>query len=249
MNNKIKKNLSKLREKIQEHNYLYHVLDAPRISDAEYDILFKKLVALENQYPEYITADSPTQRIGATPSKEFKESKHRIPMLSLENAFSEDDVSAFNKRIHEKLQTNKQITFCCEPKMDGLAINLLYIEGHYTQAATRGDGIMGEDITANAKTLQTIPLKLKNKNIPKIIEVRGEVYMSKKTFHDLNEQAQRTGEKVFANPRNAAAGSVRQIDPAITAKRKLSFFCYGIGYYEGEKVFHSQSEILQQLKR
>ncbi len=249
MNNKIKKTLGELREKIQEHNYLYHVLDAPHISDAEYDILFKKLVALENQYPEYITADSPTQRIGATPSKEFKESKHRIPMLSLENAFSEDDVFAFNKRIHEKLQTNKQLTFCCEPKMDGLAINLLYIDGHYTQAATRGDGIVGEDITANAKTLQTIPLKLKNKDIPKVIEVRGEIYMSKKTFHDLNKQAEQAGEKVFANPRNAAAGSVRQLDPGITAKRKLSFFCYGIGYYEGEAVFHSQSEILQQLKR
>lgn len=236
-----------LRDDINEHNYRYYILDEPSIPDAEYDRLMRELSALETQYPQLVLADSPTQRVGAKPSQQFAEIQHRVAMLSLDNAFAEKEVLAFDKRIREKLDITEDIHYCCEPKLDGLAINLTYENGLLVCAATRGDGTTGEDITNNIRTIKTVPLKLRGKHWPRIVEIRGEVYLPKAGFYLINQQATQRGEKIFANPRNAAAGSLRQLDPKITASRPLAMFCYGIGYHGEEQVADRHSAILQQL--
>lgn len=236
-----------LRDAIHENNYYYHALDNPKISDAEYDKLFRELIELEKKYPKYSTLDSPTQRIGVAPVDFFKTVKHSIPMLSLENAFSDEDVLAFDKRVRERLDTENEIEYVCEPKLDGLAVSLHYENGIFIRGATRGDGDTGEDVTENLRTIATLPLKLYGKEVPKIIEIRGEVIMPKKAFEAINKIAEASNKKIFANPRNAAAGSLRQLDSKITAERSLALFCYGVGVVEG-KNFISQSEILPALK-
>jgi DNA ligase (NAD+) len=241
------KKIQSLRDQINDHNYKYYILDQPSIPDAEYDRLLLELKTLEEKHPEYITSDSPTQRVGAKPASYFPPAKHYLPMLSLDNAFTEEDVYAFNKRVHEKLKLSDHIDYCCETKLDGLAINLIYVKGILVQAATRGDGDTGEDITHNIRTINSIPLKLRGNDWPELIEIRGEVYMPKTSFIALNEEAKNRGEKIFANPRNAAAGSLRQLDPSITASRHLSIFCYGVGKYEKGKLPDQHSLILEQL--
>jgi len=246
-NEKIQKEINQLRNQIEEHNYHYYVLDAPHISDAEYDRLFQQLKNLENRYPHLITSDSPTQRVGASPLKEFSEVKHQVPMLSIENAFDDADVVAFDERIHDRLKITTPIEYCCEPKLDGLAVNLRYEDGLLVQAATRGDGEKGEDVTKNVRTMKMVPLHLRAKNFPHILEVRAEVYMTKKGFEKLNHDAAKKGEKIFANPRNAAAGSLRQLDSNITATRPLELSCYGIGMVEGQKIPTTHFAILTWL--
>jgi DNA ligase (NAD+) len=239
-----------LRDKINEHNHSYHVLDNPSISDAEYDKLFRELQQLENENPNLITSDSPTQRVGASPLKEFAEVEYEIPMLSLENAFFEEDVHAFDERIHERLSLDAEslVEYSCEPKLDGLAISLRYEKGILIRASTRGDGTTGEVVTENIRTIKTVPLRLHGNDYPAVLEVRGEVYMPKASFETLNATALEKGDKVFANPRNAAAGSIRQLDPRITATRPLTMFCYGVGVVEGKKLPDKHSEILALLK-
>lgn len=244
----IKQEIEKLRDQINEHNYRYYVLDDPSVSDAEFDQLFQKLKQLETAHPELITADSPTQRVGAAPLKEFSEVRHEIPMLSLENAFGEEEVAAFNQRILDRLEVHRDIEFVCEPKLDGLAVSLRYEKGKLTIAATRGDGSLGENITENIRTIPMVPLQLRGHDFPSILEVRGEVYMPKSGFEKLNERAALKGEKVFVNPRNAAAGSLRQLDPRITASRPLEIYCYSVGVIEGYKLPATHYEILQCLK-
>lgn len=244
---KNKKEIEQLKQKINEHNYYYYVLDDPRISDAEYDKLFRRLKVLEDKHPHLLTIDSPTQRVGAAPLKEFSSVQHQIPMLSLENAFDEADVTAFDQRIRDRLKVKSSIEYCCEPKLDGVAISIRYEDGVLIQAATRGDGYTGEDVTSNVKTIKMIPLHLRGKDIPKVLEVRGEIFMTKAGFEKLNAQAAKSDEKVFANPRNAAAGSLRQLDPRITAKRPLNIFFYGIGHAEGVKLPTKHYDILKKL--
>ncbi len=241
-----------LRKQLNEHNYRYYVLDDPEIPDAEYDRLFRELQALEEKYPAQVTADSPTQRVGAGPLKVFGEVRHAVPMLSLGNAFSDEEVRDFGRRIAEKLGLSEdEIDFTAEPKLDGLAISLLYEAGVLVRAATRGDGITGEDVTQNVRTISCVPLRLRaeaQRPWPRVLEVRGEVYMPKAGFEALNERQRRAGEKPFANPRNAAAGSLRQLDPKITAGRPLAMFCYGIGQVEDGQLPDRHSAILAQLK-
>ena len=244
----VQEKITELRTTLRHHEYLYHVLDAPEIPDAEYDRLMRELRALEEQHPDLITPDSPTQRVGAAPLTAFEQVRHEVPMLSLDNVFDEAGYLAFNKRVQDRLKSSDDITFCCELKLDGLAVSLLYEDGLLVRAATRGDGTTGENITANVRTIRAIPLRLKGDNIPARLEVRGEVFMNQAGFEKLNQEARRTGGKIFANPRNAAAGSLRQLDPRITAKRPLTFFCYGIGLVEGGELPHSHWERLQQFK-
>src|SRR3990167_9044852 len=243
----IKKEIIKLRQQLDEHNYHYYVLDHPIISDAEYDRYFQRLKFLENQYPDLITPDSPTQRIGAAPLASFAEVKHAIPMLSLDNAFTEDEVVAFDQRLQERLKTHTKIEYCCEPKLDGLAVSLRYENGLLMQAATRGDGNTGEDVTDNIKTIKMIPLHLRGNHLTHVLEVRGEVYMPIKGFEKLNQQAQKKNEKQFANPRNAAAGSLRQLDSRMTALRPLAIFFYGVGVIKGMKLPKKHSDMLTYL--
>lgn len=224
----IKQRLQQLRVDIELHNYRYYVLDQPTIPDSEFDKSFRELQRIEQNYPSLITADSPTQRIGATPLKAFAQIKHEIPMLSLSNAFEDDEVIAFDRRICEGLSVDS-VEYAVEPKFDGLAVSLRYENGFLKSGATRGDGYAGEDITSNLKTIKSIPLSLPLDHSPALLEVRGEVLMLKKDFLRLNQQQLIKGEKEFANPRNAAAGSLRQLDPGITATRRLTFFAYGIG--------------------
>lgn len=245
----IKKQINDLREKINKHNYRYYALDDPQISDHDFDKLFQELQHLEAAYPEYITSDSPTQRVGSAPLKEFKEVSHGSPMLSLGNAFNEEDVTEFYNRIVERLHEKTSVSFCCEPKLDGLAVNLRYENGKLVLGATRGDGQTGEDVTENIKTIKCIPLVLKGDDIPKVLEVRGEVFMPKRAFYTLNHDAEKTGGKVFANPRNAAAGSLRQLDSRITAKRHLSFFAYSVGEMVGHDIPDTQIRLLGMLKK
>lgn len=242
------KEIEKLREQIDEHNYRYHVLDAPIISDAEYDQLFVKLKALEKDYPDLITSDSPTQRVGAAPLKEFSEVKHSVPMLSLDNAFDDQDIFNFDERVCDRSGKNN-IHYCCEPKLDGLAISIRYEDGKLVQASTRGDGATGEDVTENIKTIPMVPLRLRGDKLPKVLEVRGEVFMSKAGFEKLNANAEKKGEKIFANPRNAAAGSVRQLDPRITATRPLQIYFYGTGVVEGVTLPDTHFETLNYLSK
>jgi DNA ligase (NAD+) len=243
-----KQHVAQLRAKINEHNYRYYVLDNPIISDQEYDQLLRELQKLEAQHPDLITPDSPTQRVGAAPSKAFAEVKHEIPMLSLENAFTEQELIAFDQRVHQRLKTEKIIEYACEPKLDGVAISLLYEDGLLVQGATRGDGTTGENITANVRTIASLPLHLYGKDYPAILEVRGEIFMPKAEFEALNKRALEEGERVFANPRNAAAGSLRQLDSRITASRSLQIFFYAVGKTTGHIWPEKHSEMLEELK-
>ena len=245
----LQQQIDTLRQDLRRYEYEYHVLDNPTIPDAEYDRLFHQLKALEAAHPELITADSPTQRVGAKPLSGFAQIRHEIPMLSLDNAFSDEEFYAFVKRIEDRLiRLPEPLTFCCEPKLDGLAVSILYVNGVLTQAATRGDGMTGEDITANIRTIRNIPLQLLMDNPPARLEVRGEVFMPHEGFERLNQQALERGEKTFANPRNAAAGSLRQLDPKITSKRPLVLNAYGIGIAEGVDLPNTHYDRLQWLK-
>lgn len=245
----LQQQIDKLRQDLRRYEYEYHVLDNPTIPDAEYDRLFHQLKALEAAHPERITADSPTQRVGAKPLSGFAQIRHEIPMLSLDNAFSNEEFYAFVKRIEDRLiRLPEPLTFCCEPKLDGLAVSILYVNGVLTQAATRGDGTTGEDITANIRTIRNIPLQLLMDNPPARLEVRGEVFMPHEGFERLNQRALEKGEKTFANPRNAAAGSLRQLDPKITSKRPLVLNAYGIGIAEGVDLPNTHYDRLQWLK-
>lgn len=236
-----------LREQLNYHNYRYYVLDDPEVPDAEYDRLFRELQALEERYPALVSSDSPTQRVGAKPLAAFAEVQHVVPMLSLGNAFDDEEVLAFGRRLSEKLGT-EDIVFTVEPKLDGLAISLLYENGVLVRAATRGDGMTGEDVTQNVRTIKSIPLHLLGDDYPRLLEVRGEVYMPKAGFEALNKRQLAAGEKPFANPRNAAAGSLRQLDSKIAATRPLTIFCYGVGQVEQGELPHSHGAILQRLK-
>ncbi len=234
--NKVKAHIDALKSQLEEHNYQYYVMDAPSIPDAEYDRLMRELIALEKQYPALKSADSPSQKVGGTPLSKFDTVVHEVPMLSLDNGFDSSDLLAFEKRLQDRLLSFSDIQFSCEPKLDGLAASILYEDGVLTRAATRGDGQVGEDITNNVKTIANVPIKLRGENIPSKVEVRGEVFMPKAGFEKLNERQKKAGNKLFANPRNAAAGSLRQLDSRITAKRPLLFYAYSMGVIEGESL-------------
>lgn len=240
----------RLRREIEYHNHRYYVLDAPEISDAAFDALFRRLQELERQHPELTCPDSPTQRVGAAPRGDFASVAHALPMLSLNNAFSDEEVLAFDRRVREALGAD-EVFYAVEPKFDGLAVSLRYEAGVFVRGATRGDGFSGEDVTANLRTVRAIPLHLEGERVPKLLEVRGEVLMQKRDFAALNAQQQAAGEKLFANPRNAAAGALRQLDSRITASRRLSFFAYGIGEAawgdSGQPARHS--EVMAALAR
>ncbi len=238
--------LAELRGQIRHHDYRYYVLDDPEISDARYDALMRELRELEAQHPELVTPDSPTQRVSGAVSDAFREVVHAIPMLSLENAFSEQDVLDFDRRVRERLDV-ETVEYCAEPKIDGLAISLRYERGQLVQASTRGDGSRGEDVTANVRAINSVPLALQGK-APPLLEVRGEAYMTRRSFEQINRRAAERGEKTFVNPRNAAAGSLRQLDPKITAERSLDVFCYGIGATTGWTPPRRQSELLAGLR-
>lgn len=238
--------LDKLRRQIEYHNYRYYVLDDPEITDAEFDRLMQELLVLEADHAELVTPDSPSQRVGAAPLKEFAEVQHTIPMLSLANAFNLEEMEAFDRRVQERLET-ENVEYAAETKLDGLAISLRYEQGRLVQGATRGDGASGEDVTLNVRTIAAVPLRLRT-GFPPHLEVRGEVYMSKKGFRALNRNQEKTGAKLFANPRNAAAGSLRQLDPGITAQRPLLFFAHGVGEYAGSDMPGRHDRLLQLLQ-
>lgn len=244
------KRIKELRDQIHYHNYRYYVLDDPVISDAEFDRLMQELLRLEEEYPELVTPDSPTQRIGAEPLEKFESVPHRIPMLSLENAFSEAEAREFDERLKRFLKTDEEFDYVVEPKMDGCAVELVYERGRLTVGSTRGDGYRGENVTQNLRTIHTIPLQLLTleEPAPELLEVRGEVYMDIEEFKKLNQERLARGEPPFANPRNAAAGSLRQLDPKVTASRPLFIYCYGVGEVRG-RTFESQWELLQTFKR
>ena len=245
----ITKKIKLLRQQINDHNYRYYVLDDPVISDGEYDQLFRTLEQCEQQHPELIVPESPTQRIGAEPLEAFGTVTHRIPMMSLSNAMSDDELNAFDERLKKALDVIIEIEYVSEPKLDGLAVELIYENGVFVNGSTRGDGISGEDITANLKTIKAIPLALRNdkRSIPRLLEVRGEVFIRKSDFISLNAEREMSGDPPFANPRNAAAGSLRQLDPRITATRPLSIYCYQAGSIIGAK-FNTHWEFLQSIQ-
>lgn len=231
---------------LEYHNRLYYQLDAPEISDAEYDTLFRELATLEERYPELVIAESPTQRVGSAPVSRFRDVTHRLPMLSLENATNDEEIrTKLDARVKKELglADEASIVYTCEPKMDGLAVELVYVDGTLTVASTRGDGVTGEDVTANIRTLRGLPLQLIGEGVPSLLEVRGEVYLSLQAFQKINRDREENGEPPFANPRNAAAGSLRQLDPKITARRPLSMYCYAPGLVEGAE-FSSQHQFL-----
>jgi len=237
---------AELRRELERHNRLYHEKDAPEISDAEYDRLFQELVRLEAEHPELATADSPTQRVGGAPSGAFASVQHRVPMLSLANAFDAEDVAAFDRRCREGLERDA-VDYSCELKFDGLAVTLAYEDGFFVQGATRGDGAVGEDVTPNLRTIRSIPLRLDARKPPRLLEVRGEVLMTRRDFEAINRRAAELGERTFVNPRNAAAGGLRQLDPKLTAQRRLSFFAYGTGAHEGFDMPPTHSKLLDRL--
>ena len=236
-----------LRDIITEHNYQYYVLDDPRVPDAEYDRLFRELQDLEAQYPDIVTPDTPTRRVGASVETTFEEVVHRIPMLSLDNAFSDEELRDFDRRVRDRLKTEEDIEYVCEPKLDGLAVSLHYESGVLTRAATRGDGYTGEDITANIRTIPSVPLRLRGDNIPELVEVRGEVYMPREGFETLNKRLADKGEKTFVNPRNAAAGSLRQKKPTVTARRPLELCAYSVALEDESRLPATHWEGLQQV--
>ena len=239
----------RLRDKIDLYNHQYYALDDPQVPDSEYDRLMQRLRDLEKDNPQLITADSPTQRVGGEALDKFQSVTHRLPMLSLDNAFDENDLADFDRRIRDRLKitalSDADIEFACEPKLDGIAVSLMYEQGKLVTAATRGDGSTGEDITLNVRTIPSIPLRLIGDGYPEVLEVRGEIYMPRAGFEAFNERARNLGEKPFVNPRNAAAGSLRQLDPTITAARPLQMCCYSLGYVEGGEMPETHSEVLQ----
>lgn len=236
-----------LKAALHHHNYQYHALDAPIISDFEYDQLFQALLALEKAHPNLLTEDSPTQRVGSEPLAGFTQIQHALPMLSLDNAFNAVDIADFHERVAERLG-QAHVRYCAEPKIDGVAISLMYEGGRFIRAATRGDGLTGEDVTMNARTIEAIPLVLQGDNFPDRLEVRGEVYLAKAVFNELNDALIAQGEKPFANPRNAAAGSMRQLDSRLTAKRRLTMFAYSVGLVEGGNLPSEHYALMQQLR-
>ncbi len=238
--------LQALRSEIEHHNHLYYVKDAPQISDAEYDALFRELDAIEQAHPDWITPDSPTQRVGAAPLSDLASVTHRLPMLSLNNGFNDAEIEGFDRRVREALDA-EAVDYACEPKFDGLAVTLAYENGRFVQGATRGDGYTGEDVTVNLRTIRAIPMQLPVERPPRLLEVRGEVLMLKRAFADLNARQQARGEKSFVNARNAAAGSLRQLDPRLTAARPLTFFAYGLGATDGFDVPDSHAAVLDFL--
>ena len=237
---------AELRREIERHIRLYHEKDAPEIPDADYDRLFQELMQLEAEHPELATPDSPTQRVGGAPSEAFAQVQHRVPMLSLANAFDDEDIAAFDRRCREGLE-REAVDYSCELKFDGLAVTLIYEDGAFVQGATRGDGAVGEDVTPNLRTIRSIPLKLDTRKPARLLEVRGEVLMTRRDFEAINRRAQELGERTFVNPRNAAAGGLRQLDPKLTAQRKLSFFAYGTGAHEGFDLPTTHSKLLDRL--
>src|SRR5436190_2116218 len=237
--------VEELRDFINHHDYRYYVLDDPEVSDAEYDELMRELRGLEEEFPEFVTPDSPTQRVSGAPSELFAPTRHRLPMLSLDNAFSWEELNAWGKRVERVV--GRQADFVCELKIDGLAVRLTYEDGAYVQGATRGDGYVGDDITANIRTIRQVPMKLRDPNPPAVLEGRGEVYLPVKAFEKLNDELLEAGGKAFANPRNAAAGSLRQKDPSVTASRPLHLWSHGVGAVEGKR-FQRHSELLDWLK-
>lgn len=242
--------VSSLREQIRLYNHQYHVLDEPSVPDVEYDRLMRELQAIEKEHPELVTADSPTQRVGAQPASAFTTVQHRLPMLSLDNAFSDDELSGFNKRVIDRLELDESVNidYSAEPKLDGAAVSLIYKRGHLVQGATRGDGTTGENITHNVRTIPAIPLSLFGSGYPSTLEVRGEVFMPRAGFEQYNDAARKKGEKTFVNPRNAAAGSLRQLNPKLTAERPLDMYIYSVGFIDGGKLPDRQYEILSQLQ-
>jgi DNA ligase (NAD+) len=239
---------AELRKLIEHHNHRYYVLDDPEIADIDFDRLFRELQSIEAAHPELCTEDSPTQRVGGAPVSRFGTVEHLLPMLSLDNAFSHDELVAFDRRATERLKSDEALAYSAETKLDGTAISLLYREGRLVRGATRGDGQTGEDITHNVRTIESIPLRVTGESHPAVLEVRGEVYMPKAGFDALNKRLAAEGAKTFVNPRNAAAGTLRQLDPRITAQRPLEFFSYGIGYFEDGEMPARHSEILARLK-
>lgn len=246
-----RKKVESLRSEIRHHNYLYHVLDDPQVADAGYDRLVRELTALEKENPELVTPDSPTQRVGAEPIKAFGTVQHQIPMLSLDNAFSEEELKDFHRRVTDRLDIEDdagELAYSAEPKLDGVAVSLLYEAGYLVRGATRGDGTTGEDITHNVRTIASVPLKLFGDGYPSTLEVRGEVFMPRAGFEKFNELARQKDEKTFVNPRNAAAGSLRQLDPRLTAERPLDMYVYSVGQVEGGSLPDRHSAILDQLR-
>ncbi len=244
-----KREILSLREQLEKHNYHYHVLDNPVISDAEYDRLFRRLLDLEKAHPEFASPDSPTQKVGAPPLEKFTTVHHNIPMLSLNNATNQEEMKEFEERIRRFLKSSQPIQYVVEPKIDGVAVELVYENGHFTVGSTRGDGINGEDISLNLKTIRSIPLTLRKsrKNVPRRLELRGEVFLSHQAFQKLNREREEEGQPVFANPRNSAAGSLKQLDSKATAKRPLDIFCHGAGEVAGTS-FTSHMDFLKTLK-
>ncbi|RYY04048.1 MAG: NAD-dependent DNA ligase LigA [Gammaproteobacteria bacterium] len=240
--------LEQLRSEINHHNYRYHSLDEPEVSDAEYDRLMQRLKGIEAEHPELITPDSPTQRVGSLPLSAFVTVVHETPMLSLDNAFSDEDLIAFNKRVQDRLKSKDEIEFACELKLDGIAVSLMYRDGVLVRGATRGDGTNGEDITQNVRTIPSIPLRLLGKGFPQVLEVRGEIYMPKAGFEKFNAKALAVGEKLFINPRNAAAGSLRQLDSRLTAARPLEMCAYSVGLVEGGELPARHTDTLKALQ-
>jgi len=244
----VRQRVERLRSRIEHHNYRYHVLDDPEIPDAEFDRMLVELRALEREHPELVTPESPTQRVGGAPVTGFAEVRHRTPMLSLDNAFSREEVEAFDRRVRERLETDGEIEYACEPKLDGLAVSLTYRDGTLELGATRGDGTVGEDVTHNIRTIQSVPLRLTGRGWPRLLEARGEVFLSLAGFREMNQRAAEKGEKVFVNPRNAAAGSLRQLDPRLAASRPLEMYFYGAGIAEGRALPDRHSRILEALR-
>jgi DNA ligase (NAD+) len=241
------KRARELREQIDHHNYRYYVLDDPEVSDAQFDALMRELQQLEAQHPQLADPDSPTQRVGGQASREFRVVVHAVPMLSLENAFAEQDILDFDRRARERLDV-EHIAYCAEPKIDGLAVTLRYERGRLVQAATRGDGARGEDVTPNVRAIRSVPIQLRGARWPEVLEARGEVFMTRRSFEALNKRGLERGEKTFVNPRNAAAGSLRQLDPSITAQRSLDVFFYGVGAIDGWAPPRRHSVVLAALR-
>ena len=244
----VQQRIQSLRDQLNHHSYQYYVLDAPEIPDVKYDRLFRELQQLESEHPDLVTLDSPTQRVGDKPLDGFKQVKHNTPMLSLDNVFSDEELNDWYERVRNRLDSQDDIEFAAEPKLDGLAVSLIYENGLLVQGGTRGDGTTGEDITQNVRTIKAIPLHLMGKDYPASLEVRGEVFMPRAGFDALNETARKKGDKTFANPRNAAAGSLRQLDPKITASRPLMMYCYAMAQTADTGEFHSHSQMLEQLQ-
>ena len=247
MSLELKENYEKLKQQLNYHNYRYYVLDDPTVPDVEYDRLFQQLKSLESENPSWITDASPSQRVGETPLSVFSQVSHEMPMLSLDNAFGDDDLTDFNRRLQDRLKSVDDIEYACEPKLDGIAVSLLYQDGVLVRGATRGDGATGEDITQNVRTIASIPLCLIGSGFPSTLEVRGEIYMPKAGFEKLNDRARENGDKPFVNPRNAAAGSLRQLDSRITASRPLEMCAYSVGWVEGGELPARHTDVLEAL--